>query len=122
MLVRFHQAPVQLDVDSGRAAREERGAKSTLHPHASKQAVRLHHKTGANPTVSGRDTRRRWEREQTELSGVAGTIPVMVTKGTGTGRGISHVEPSRRELYGTALEGLTSMSKVAENMGAGGGG
>ena len=83
MVVGFRQAPVQLDADSGRAAREEREAKSTLRSHASKQAVRLHHHIGANSTVSGRDTGRRCEREQTEVSGVAGTVPVVVTKGTG---------------------------------------
>ena len=35
----------------------------------------------------------------------------------GTGWRISHVKPSRRERRGTALEGLTSMSKATENMG-----
>ena len=32
----------------------------------------------------------------------------------GTGWGISHIEPSQRELRGTALGGLTSMSKATE--------
>ena len=98
-VVGFRQAPVQLDVVSARAAQEEQGAKSTLRPHASKQAMRLHHKTGENPTVSRQDIGRRWERGQTEVSGVARTVPVNKTEGTGEQDGESPTSSPHSENF-----------------------
>ena len=84
-----------------------------------KASCALAPQTGVNPH-SGRDTRRRWERGK----GANGSIrccrdsPCHGDKGNGgMGWRISHVKPSRRERRGTALEGLTSMSKATENMG-----
>ena len=116
-VVGFRQAPVRLDVDSGRVAQEEQGAKSTLRPHAPKQAMRLHHKTGENPAVSRRDTGRRWERGQTEVSDVVRTVPVIETKGTGERDGESPTSSPHTENFAERplkLEGLTSVSKATE--------
>ena len=76
--------------------------------------MRLHYKTGANPTT-------RAGYKEAMGKGANGSIrcckdsPCHGDKGNRTtGWGICHVKPSRRERRGTALEGLTSMSKATE--------